>query len=169
MSIESKIEEIITPSLTAEKLAVVKVIFNSKSAKKALLQIMLERLDNQSLAIAECEKASKIVGALLDVEDIIKVPYYLEIGSAGLDRPLSKPADYKRFLGSKAKIETKVVIDDTKTFKGIIEQVSENSVTLRNGSETLEIDFIDIRNAKLTVSDDLIKEKLKQNKQERKK
>lgn len=164
LSIETKIEEIVTPSLTSVGLGVVKITYNSQTPRKASLQIMLERLDDKPLQVNDCENASKTIGALLDVEDIIKIPYYLEVGSSGLDRPLVKPADFKRFMGQKVKIESKILIQDSRTLKGVLGSSDENKVNLQIGNETIEIAFEDIKSARLTVSDDLINEKLKQSK-----
>lgn len=164
MAIDKKIEEVVAPSLAAEGLGVVKVGFNSKERKRALLQVFLERLDNTPLTVKDIEKASKMVSMQLDVADVIKDAYFLEVSSAGIDRPLVKPADYARFVGSKVKIETKMLIGNSRTLRGTITKTSKESVTIQAGNAEVEIAFSDIKNARLTVSDEIIREKLKQSK-----
>ncbi len=59
----------------------------------------------------DCAEVSREVSALLEVEDIVKTAYRLEVSSPGLDRPLKKPADYQRFVGSLVKVKTYEQLD----------------------------------------------------------
>src|SRR5260221_722170 len=69
------------------------------------LQIMAERIDRRSMAVEDCAEISRVVSALLDVEDPLPGAYELEVSSPGIDRPLLRPADYERFAGFEARFE----------------------------------------------------------------
>ncbi len=99
-----KIESTIGPSLSAMGYSIVRVAFTGGRSRPTL-QIMAERLDNVAMSVEDCETISHTVSALLDVADPIDSAYQLEISSPGIDRPLTRRADYERFAGFEAKIE----------------------------------------------------------------
>lgn len=139
-----------------------------------ILQILIEKIDFTPVTIKDCETLSKSFSAILDVEDIIKTKYTLEVSSAGMDRPLFTIEDYKRFTGRKIKLELKETIENIsiKKLKGIIEGVNNNIILIKelnNKSEIFKIDFNNILKAKLLIDDDFIKQILKTKKAERKK
>jgi len=85
-------------------------------------------LDSQSVDEAgerrvgfdECERVSRDVSAALDVADVIKVQYRLEVSSPGMERPLRKERDFQRFSGQKARIRTEDAIDGRRNFSGVL-------------------------------------------------
>ena len=160
MNIEEKIKEIIEPSVNAEGFDLVRVLF-SGAEKDNTLQIMVERLDGQNMTSDDCEKLSRSVSALLDVEDVIDSRYLLEISSPGIDRPLVKLADYERFKGREAKIETLLPIDGRKRFKGTLLGTDGEQVVLDFEEKEIKIDFSAITKAKLVLTDELLKQMLK--------
>jgi ribosome maturation factor RimP len=109
-----------------------------------------------------CGKISNDISAILDVEDLISDKYTLEVTSPGIDRPLTRLKDYERFGGMEAKLETKLQIDGRKRFKGKIGKVAKENieVALEEG-EIIQLNFNDINEAKLVMTDELIKEALK--------
>ena len=101
---------------------------------------------------ADCERVSRQLSAVLDVEDLVPSAYSLEVSSPGLDRKLSKPSDYHRFIGRAAKVRMREPLDGIRQVTGRIEGNSESAVSLRiAGGETLEILFADIELARLVV------------------
>ncbi|MBP9086473.1 MAG: ribosome maturation factor RimP [Kofleriaceae bacterium] len=105
--------------------------------------------ERRRIDTSDCERASREVSAVLDVEDPIPQAYSLEVSSPGIDRPLRTPAHFARFVGSeiKAVLLNPLVQDglERRNFRGIIESVDAGKVKLRvdNKSYTLEIDDID--------------------------
>ncbi len=160
MNIEEKIKEIIEPSVNAEGFDLVRVLF-SGAEKDNTLQIMVERLDGQNMTSDDCEKLSRSVSALLDVEDVIDSRYLLEISSPGIDRPLVKLSDYERFKGREAKIETLLPIDGRKRFKGTLLGTDGEQIVLDFEEKEIKIDFSAITKAKLVLTDELLKQMLK--------
>jgi ribosome maturation factor RimP len=78
----------------------------------------------------DCELVSEQVGTVLDVEDLIPFSYTLEVSSPGLDRKLFKEADYVRFAGKLAKIQTRIPLEHQKVFKGRLRGLQEGKIQL---------------------------------------
>jgi ribosome maturation factor RimP len=88
------------------------------------------RLADLSPTIEDCERVSRDVSAILDVEDTIDQSYTLEVSSPGLDRPLRHTADYQRFAGRLAKIVVSQPIDRQTHFEGRLGGVENDSVVI---------------------------------------
>lgn len=123
MSLETKIEEVLFDALSEAGYNIVRVKMIDGSDK--ILQIMLEKLDDSAITISDCKQASKIISAILDVEDLISARYHLEVSSPGIDRPLTKITDYIKFCGSEIKLVTFSLIDGRKRFKGMLMNVND--------------------------------------------
>jgi ribosome maturation factor RimP len=110
---------------------------------KHLLRIFIDKDDGVSLD--DCEKVSREVSTILDVEDIIPSSYVLEVSSPGLDRPLRNPQDFKRFRGNMARIVTREPVENQTFFQGIISNADDNTVELileKNRSITIPYNII---------------------------
>ena len=86
---------------------------------------------NASPSIEDCERVSRDVSAILDVEETIDQSYILEVSSPGLDRPLRSVADYRRFTGRLAKIVVSEPVDRQTHLK----DVSPDSKMVRSSSK----------------------------------
>ena len=150
-----QIETLITPSLTSMGFELVQVKFIDTRTGQTL-QIMAERPDG-SMSLDDCAALSRQVSAVLDVEDVIQNEYRLEISSPGIDRPLVKLADYEKYTGHSAKIETALPINGRKKFTGTIKPVEGEEVILTVDGKDHRLPFIDIASAKLVLTDALIK------------
>jgi len=96
--------------------------------------------------VATCERIASRINAALDA---FPEPYTLEVESAGLNRPLTKPSDYDRFAGRDVKIVTTLLIDNAKTHRGKLDGVrGTNVILLRPGGE-LPIPLALIKSANL--------------------
>src|SRR6202165_498250 len=94
--------------------------------------------------IATCERIASRINAALDA---FPDPYTLEVESAGLDRPLTKPADYDRFAGRDVKIVTTLSIENAKTHRGKLEGVRGTNVILGRRHGALPIPITVIKSA----------------------
>jgi ribosome maturation factor RimP len=103
----------------------------------------------------DCERVSKQLSVILDVEDLIPGPgYILEVSSPGLDRELKKPADFERFRGRLAKISTVEPVGDAKFFEGRLAGLVDGKVRMElKGREArvVELPLEGIRKANLVV------------------
>ena len=127
------------------------------SGKSTILQIMAERPDG-GIHVDECARISTEIGATLDVEDPILDEYTLEVSSPGIDRPLTRLKDFETFEGYEVKLETDELIGGRRRFKGTLAGVEG----IEEGTVGLQFDWLS--DAKLVLTDDLIKEMLKQRK-----
>jgi len=104
------------PSLEAMGYRVVRVAMTG--GRRATLQVMAERVDDQAMTVDDCASISHTVSALLDVADPITGAYQLEISSPGIDRPLVRADDYRRFAGFEAQLELDEPQDGQRRFRG---------------------------------------------------
>ena len=86
-----------------------------------------------SVSIEDCERVSRDVSAILDVEESIDHHYTLEVSSPGLDRPLRDARDYRRFAGRLAKIVVSEPVDGQQHFEGRLQGVEEDAVVIETG------------------------------------
>lgn len=80
----------------------------------------------ESVGVADCERVSRDLSAILDVEDVVPAAYTLEVSSPGLDRPLKRPDDYRRFAGRRAKLVVRQAVDGQTYFKGRLGGLDED-------------------------------------------
>lgn len=149
-----KIESMIGPSLEAMGYSIVRVAFTG--GRRPTLQIMAERNDNAAMTVDDCATISHTVSALLDVADPIDTAYQLEISSPGIDRPLTRRADYERFAGFEAKIEMQRPVEGRRRFRGKLMGLEGDDAKLLVGPDTLRLPLDAIARAKLVLTDELI-------------
>ncbi|WP_341910344.1 ribosome maturation factor RimP [Ferrovibrio terrae] len=161
MDAANRIAELIAPTLEAMGFQLVRV--KLMGTERPVLQIMFERdtggaPHDGGITVDDCAEVSRAVSAVLDVEDPISGAYRLEVSSPGLDRPLTKPADFERFKGFAAKVELGRPHEGRKRFQGRLGGLAGDAVVLRDetkGDET-RLPVAEIASAKLIVTDDLI-------------
>ncbi len=131
------------------------------------LQIMAERPEG-GIEVDQCAAISNAVSAVLDVEDPILDAYNLEVSSPGIDRPLTRLKDFDMFEGYDAKLETSELIDGQRRFRGILAGVEGDDVLIniqQGGDEvTVGLNIEWLTDAKLVMTDELIREMLRQRK-----
>jgi len=104
------------------------------------------------VTIDDCEKVSREVEAVLDVEDPIPYSYVLEVSSPGLDRPLKNPADFIRFKGHMIRVVTREAIDKQSFFIGSLAEATDNNITLHlSGDNEITITYDNISRSNLEV------------------
>jgi ribosome maturation factor RimP len=136
----------------------------SDGAKRKTLSVMAERLDNVMMGFDDCTEITNTVSALLDVEEPISGAYNLEVCSPGIDRPLVKREDYKRFAGQEIKAETIIPVNGRKRFRGILKGIEKDKIKVAVDSVDLELPFTHIRTARLVMTEELVAKDLKKQK-----
>jgi ribosome maturation factor RimP len=102
------------------------------------------------ITLDDCERFSKRFSVSMDVEDWIPFSYTLEVSSPGVNRPLVKESDYRRFAGQNAKVRTRVPIEGQRNFKGKIVGVTEGRLELEVApGKQIGIALTDIEKANL--------------------
>ncbi|OUS37927.1 ribosome maturation factor RimP [Rhodobacterales bacterium 56_14_T64] len=160
-AIDRRMAEIITPVI--EDLGYELVRVRLMSGKTTLLQIMADKPDG-GIEVDDCAVISNAVSAVLDVEDPILDAYALEVSSPGIDRPLTRLKDFVMFEGYEAKIETGELIGGRRRFKGELAGVEGEEVLINIEEGTIGLQFDWLTDAKLVLTDELIKEMLRQRK-----
>jgi ribosome maturation factor RimP len=126
-ALEARIARIVEPVANELGYALVRVKVTQENGMT--LQIMAED-ENGRFSIADCERLSKEISPVLDVEDPIEREYHLEVSSPGIDRPLVRARDFKAYMGHEAKVELTDMIEGRKRFRGIIKAADDESVTI---------------------------------------
>lgn len=157
-AIDRRIAEIITPVVEDMGFEVVRV--RLMSGKDTILQIMVQRPDGQ-IEVDECAQISTAVSAVLDVEDPILDEYNLEVSSPGIDRPLTRLKDFDQWEGFEAKIETDELIDGRRRFKGQLAGTEGDEVLITIPEGTIGLKFDWLSDAKLVLTDELIRDVLR--------
>ena len=103
------------------------------------------------IGVEDCEKVSREVSALLDVEDPISGAYHLEVSSPGFDRVLRKPAHFARFRGARVWVELKVARDGRRRYTGELVEVNDSGCILNVDEQPVTIDFAEIGKARLVA------------------
>ena len=160
-AMDRRLAEIITPVIEDMGYELVRV--RLMSGKTSTLQIMADKPDG-GIEVDDLAQISTAVGAVLDVEDPIIDEYALEVSSPGIDRPLTRLKDFANFEGYEAKIETDDMIDGRRRFKGELAGVEGNEVLINIEEGTVGLQFEWLSDAKLVLTDELIKEMLRQRK-----
>jgi ribosome maturation factor RimP len=153
--LESKIKEVLLPSLEAMGFSLVRIRIMGGGENRTL-QLMIDRLDEQPISIEDCALVSRDASVLLDVEDPINGAYMLEVSSPGIDRPLTKERDFERYVGFEAKLELRDVQDGQRRFRGRLLGCENGVVKLLTEAGETSLPFGTITAAKLILTDELV-------------
>lgn len=162
----ARVAAIVEPVLEGLGFRLVRVRLSGAQGGGSTLQIMAERPDG-TFTIDDCEATSRALSPVLDVEDPITAAYNLEISSPGIDRPLVRPGDFDRWAGYEARVEMAVAQDGRKRFRGFVLGSEGTGARLRRtdvkADEPAEVvlPIEEIGEARLILTDDLIREALR--------
>ncbi|WP_342279221.1 ribosome maturation factor RimP [Candidatus Tisiphia endosymbiont of Myopa tessellatipennis] len=154
-TIEQQIIDAVQDNLKDVGFDLVKVTLKGSTHK--VLEILIDRLDGEKVTIIDCRNSSRIISSLLDVEDIISDKYFLEVSSAGIERPLIKFEDYTRFLGREATIKLKELLNGQTRYQGKIVKAEDNKIHLNNHGEDIVFSFDMIKKASLVLTDEMFR------------
>lgn len=157
-AIDRRIADIIQPVVEDMGFELVRV--RLMVAKESTLQIMAQKPDG-SIEVDDCAAISTAVSAVLDVEDPILDAYTLEVSSPGIDRPLTRLKDFDLWEGHVAKLETDELIDGRRRFKGVLAGTEGDEVLIEIEEGTIGLKFAWLSDAKLVLTDDLIRQVLR--------
>jgi ribosome maturation factor RimP len=148
------IGQLIEPSLNAMGYELVRVQLGG--GENLRLQVMAERADRAEMTVDDCADISRNVSALLDVEDPIPGAYTLEVSSPGIDRPLVRLADFERFKGFDARVESRIAVEGRKRFSGRLIGVEGEDVVIEVEGTRYAVPHEFVHRAKLLLTDELI-------------
>ena len=110
-------------------------------AKNSKLEVFVDDVD-----LYECAELSRKINGFIESNNLITDQYLLTVSSPGINRKLTKLDHYVRSIGKNAKIKA-----DGTTYKGIIEKVSDNIITLNTEKDNINIEFEKIEKANLNI------------------
>jgi ribosome maturation factor RimP len=168
---EARVAGIISPILRALNMRLVRVRLSGQNG--LTLQIMAER-DDGTMTVEDCEEVSRSISPALDVDDPIDKAYHLEVSSPGIDRPLVRRADFAAWKGHLVKVDTSILVSGRKRFRGRIEEADDAGFVVARdqpayGEEpTAHIPYEAVSEARLVLTDDLIRDALSKDNRARK-
>jgi len=117
--------------------------------RHSVLRIYID--SEQGIELGDCERVSRQVSGVLDVEEPLQGQYVLEVSSPGTDRPLFKAEHYARFVGQRVRVRLRRPRDGQRKFLGVLEDIDEEGILLRDAENGhgIKLAFADIDKANL--------------------
>lgn len=115
--------------------------------KHSLLRLFVDK--QGGITVEDCERVSRQVNAALSVESPVKEDYLLEVSSPGLDRLLFTPSQFGEFVGKQVAIRLSVPLEGKRNWKGRIDSVQTETVSLKLDEGSVTLSFADIAEARL--------------------
>lgn len=165
--VEARVRAVIEPVIKPLGYRLVRIRLSGLNG--LTLQIMAERADG-SMSIEDCEVLSRTVSPVLDVEDLIERQYHLEVSSPGIDRPLVRKSDFANWSGHIIKAETTTAVEGKRKFRGKIMSVDADGFVIETDKATegeelpVRIPFAELSEARLILTDELIRDALHKDK-----
>jgi ribosome maturation factor RimP len=144
--IVAKAWELGQPLCLSEGMELIHVEFQRESGGR-ILRLYIDKPGG--ITVDDCAAVSSQLGDILDIKLDTEFPYTLEVSSPGIDRPVSRLSDFKKFTGNTVKIKTVYPINGQKNFKGVLRGVLEKNIMLQTDTETVMIPYDDIIKARL--------------------
>lgn len=148
VSIAQSVMTLIEPVLIAEGLELVDVEYK-KEGKSWVLRIFIDK--EEGITVEDCQKISRLTGDLIDVEEVIKTPFNLEVSSPGLDRSLKREKDFIQFKGKRIRLHSLSPVDGRRKFTGILADFKDQTVFMDLDGEPFKILLSQIAKANLVV------------------
>jgi ribosome maturation factor RimP len=146
MDVAARARELVRGVVEAEGYELLHVEYQPAGAS-SMLRIYIDKPGGVNLS--DCQRVSRHVGVLLDVEDFIPHQYTLEVSSPGIERPLFHEGDYLRFQGSEIRLTTTEKIDGRRNFIGVLTGFSAGAAEVDCEGRTYKIPLEKIKKANL--------------------
>lgn len=145
--LKTDVEKLTEPLINSEGFDLVDIKL-SRYKSNFRLQIFID--SNNGVPLDKCVELSKIIGAALDVEDLLDSEYILEVSSSGLDRPLLTQRDFERKIGKDLKVEYS---EDgkRKRIRGSLAKVDAAAIFINNDGGEFKIALSDIQQGKVVI------------------
>ena len=115
--------------------------------KDGLVRVFIDGPDG--VDIEDCEKVSRQVSAVLDVEDPLPGNYVLEVSSPGLDRRLTKPSHFQRYMGEDVRVKLRFPLDGRRNFRGALRAADDDKIEVEVDGESHCLPIATIESARL--------------------
>lgn len=140
------LQELLEPVVNALGCDLWGLEYHASGRKRGVLRLYIEKPDG--VGLSDCEKVSRQVSSVLDVEDPIQGEYNLEVSSPGMDRPLYTLEQFAEFAGEQVRLRLRVPFEGRRQFKGLLTGVEndEVKVLVEDHEYLLPIESIDKAN-----------------------
>jgi len=146
MSVPEALEELMTSVVEGLGYQLLGIV-EASAGRRRILRVYIDSEDG--ISVEDCEKVSHHVSDLLDVEDLIRGSYILEVSSPGLDRPLFKARDYVRFSGHRIRVRTERMIEGRRNLVGKLVGIDDAGIQLQVDEQILHIPLDGIERARV--------------------
>jgi ribosome maturation factor RimP len=120
------------------------------AGRDSLVRVFIDK--PEGVGLEDCETVSRQVSAVLDVEDPVPGHYVLEVSSPGLDRKLTKPAHYRRYVGEEIRIQLRYPIEGRRKFRGRLKSAGAETIQIEVDGKLHELPIATIDTARLVPS-----------------
>ncbi|MFN7055126.1 ribosome maturation factor RimP [Hyphomonas sp.] len=152
---ERRLLDLIQPVASGLEMEIVRL--RVSGGRRPHLQVMAERAGGAPTDVEDCARLSRALSPVLEAADPIQDAYVLEVSTPGIDRPLTRPGDFGRWIGHSAKVELARPIDGRRRFTGIIVSEDADGVHLELEDDTeLVAGVHEMSRASLVLTDELI-------------
>lgn len=117
------------------------------AGRDSLVRVFIDK--PEGVRLEDCETVSRQVSAVLDVEDPVPGHYVLEVSSPGLDRKLTKPAHYRRYVGEEVRVQLRFPMDGRRKFRGRLTAAGEETIQIEVDRQVYELPIATIDTARL--------------------
>jgi ribosome maturation factor RimP len=153
---EKLITTLIAPHLLDAGYELVRVALLTENSRLTL-QVMAERQDGCAIRVEDCRAITTLLDPVLDQADPIPGAYHLEVSSAGIDRPLTRPKDFNNWVGFEAKVTLSAPHEGRKNFRGLLRGLENDKVLMLCDGVEIGLPLALVAKAQLVLSDALIK------------
>jgi ribosome maturation factor RimP len=145
-----QVKATIEPDLDARELEVVDMEFR----REPIGMVLRVFVDHPAgVTLETCAEASELISGILDKTDIIKSSYTLEVSSPGVERRLTKPGHYQRFLGRAVKVTAKKAVDGKKRFTGKLVRADESGFSIEIDGELIDFMYEQVTRVNLVFTE----------------
>ena len=116
-------------------------------ARDGVIRLFIDKADG--VGLEDCETVSSQISALLDVEDLVPGHYVLEVSSPGLDRRLTKPEHFQRFMGEDVRVKLRFPIEGRRNFRGALKAADKENIEVEVDGEPHRLPMATIQSARL--------------------
>ncbi len=135
---QSRLEKLLTPVVESLGCELWGLDYHGQG-KKSMLRVYIEKDDGVSLE--DCERVSRQVSSVLDVEDPIAGEYTLEVSSPGMDRPFFRLEQYSDYVGQKLAVRLRTAFEGRRNFTGILKGIEGDEIVLEVDNEEYLLPF----------------------------
>ena len=143
---EADIEALLAPVVALEGCEIWGVEYLARGRHSKL---MLYIDNDEGVSVDHCERVSRRVSDVLDVEEVLKGTYTLEVSSPGMDRILFKPEQYERCAGSEIEVRLNYPLDGSKRIRGVLAGLEDDEVVVRSGEDEFLLPLENVARARI--------------------